>query len=271
MKILIAFTMCACAWAQSGLNRPHLGKMVDASGALRTVYGIASSVTLGDAEMTGVLASGCSNKICLAKTDQGIVSASGIAAAPAGQALFAFDGATAYIWFQESRQLAQWSNGTLVFLPRNASEPRPAGAVSLSALEPRPSGAVSLSALEPRPSGAVSGRRDPDGEVLSIGVNAGSIQFAVRRSTGIWIVNQDGSVAAALPRAAVSVMLIPGGAVYATPTAIAIHNLEIPLEGVSGFSWMSSSFLEVRAGGAAYALRIDPGRETLFQLPGVGQ
>lgn len=107
--------------------------------------------------------------------------------------------------------------------------------------------------------------------MLSVGVNSGSVQFAVRRLTGVWIVNQDGSVAGALPRAAGAVMLIPGGAVYATRTGIAIHNLEIPLDGVTAFSWMSGSYLEVRAGGVNYALRIDLGRETLFQLPGGGQ
>ncbi|HEV1284012.1 MAG TPA: hypothetical protein VNU44_01840 [Bryobacteraceae bacterium] len=237
MKILISLAICACAWAQ--VQRPQIGKMLDANGAVRTVYGIASSVTLGAAEITDVLSSGCSNALCLAKTDAGIVSASGIAPTPAGPALFAFDGATAWVWFTESRQLAQWSNGTL-------------------ALEPRPSEAVSV--------------RDPYGEVLSIGASSGSVQFVVRRFKGdVWIVNQDGSVAGALPRAAGAVMLIPGGAVYATRSGIAIHNLEIPLEGVTAFSWMSASYLQVRAGGSIYALRIDPGRETLFQLPGVQQ
>jgi hypothetical protein len=234
MKILTIFAMCGCAWAQSGVVRPQIGKMLDAAGKVRTVYGIASSVTLGDAETAGVLSSGCSNTFCLAKTDASIVSALGIVAAPAGPAQFAFDGATAYIWFQESRQLAQWP-------------------------------------LEPQPTGAVSVQVDPEGEVLSIAASSGSVQFAVRRLTGVWIVNQDGSVAGALPRDAGAVMLIPGGAVYATRSGIAIHNLEIPLEGVTAFSWMSASYLEVRAGGAMYALRIDPGRETLFQLPGVAQ
>jgi len=228
MKIFITFALCGCAWAQ--VQRPQIGKMLDANGAVRTVYGIASSVTLGDAEAAGVLSSGCSNTLCLSKTDASIVSASGAAAAPAGPALFAFDGATVWIWFQESRTLAQWSGAAPSWMDSNL-----------------------------------------DGEVLSIGVSAGSVQFAVRRLTGIWIVNQDGSVAGALPRAVGAVMLIPGGAVYATRTGIAIHNLEIPLEGVTAFSWMSASYLEVRAGGLNYALRIDPGRETLFQLPGVSQ
>ena len=242
MKIFIALALCGCAWAQSGVQRPQLGKMLDANGAVRTVYGIAASVTLGDAEIATVLSSGCSNTLCLAKTGDGIVSASGIAPAPAGPALFAFDGATAYVWFPESRQWAQWSNG---------------------ALNPLHDCRGSIAEWNPGSHGG--------DEVLSIGATADAVQFAVRRPNGIWIVNQDGSVAGALPRAAGAVMLIPGGAVYATRTGIAIHDLEIPLEGVSAFSWMSASYLEVRARGVNYALRIDPGRETLFQLPGVGQ
>jgi len=126
-----------------GIERPQMGKMLDANGVVRTVYGIASSVTVGDAETTGVLSSACSSTLCLAKTDAGIVSTSGIAAAPAGPALFAFDGAVAWIWFQESRQLARWTE---------AAEWNP-----------------------DRHGGNI------DGEVLSIGVNAGSVQFAVRR------------------------------------------------------------------------------------------
>ena len=234
MKIFIAFALCGCAWAQSGVERPQLGKMLDASGAVRTVYGIAASVTLGDTEIARVLSSACSNTLCLAKTEAGIVSASGTAPAPAGPALFAFDGATVYVWFPQSRQLGVWQNGALAV---------------------------------PLPSPDSHG----GDEVLSIGATAGSVQFAVRRSTGIWIVNQDGSVAGELPRAAGAVMLIPGGAVYATRQGIAIHDLEIPLEGVAAFSWMSASYLEVRARGVNYALRIDPGRETLFQLPGASQ
>lgn len=204
--------------------------MLDANGAVRTVYGIAASVTLGDAETTGVLSSACSNTFCLAKTETSIVSSSGAVAAQAGPALFAFDGNTAFLWFPQSQQLAEWQNGTLTPVDANV-----------------------------------------DGEVLSIGATAGAVQFAVRRRSGVWIVNQDGSVAGSLPRATGPVMLIPGGVVYATKSEIVIGNLQLPIQGVTGFSQMSGSYLQVRAGGADYSLRIQQGREILFQLPGVSQ
>jgi hypothetical protein len=227
MRILTAFAMCICAWAQT---RPQLGKMLDPNGAVRTVYGIASSVTVGDTEMTGVLSSGCSNTLCVAKTEASIVSAAGSTDAPAGPALFAFDGDAAIVWFPQSRQFARWVNGALNMSDAAINE-----------------------------------------DVLSIGVSAGVVQFAVRRLSGVWIVNQDGSVLDSLPRSTGPVMLIPGGAVYATNAEIVIRNIRIPLGGVTSLSQMSESYLQVRAGGVDYSLRIDQGRETLFQLPGVSQ
>jgi hypothetical protein len=240
MKIITAFAMCICAWGQSGLNRPQLGKMLDASGAVRTVYGIAASVTVGDPEMGGVLSSGCSNTVCLAKTETGIVSASGSVSAPAGPALFAFDGDAAFVWFPESRQLARWENGVLSGVDTSVDAARTSACATST-----------------------------DCEVLSIGVNAGAVQFAVRRRSGVWIVNQDGGVVGSLPRSTVAVMLIPGGAVYATKSEIVIRNIQFPLAGVTAISQMSGSYLAIRAGGVDYSLRIQEGRETLFQLPGV--
>jgi hypothetical protein len=234
MKILTAFAICTCAWAQSGIDRPQLGKMLDASGAVRTVYGIAASVTLGDAEQTGVVSSACSKSFCLAKMETSIMSSIGTVAAPAGPALFAFDGDAAFVWFTHSRQLAQWNNGV-------------------------------LTSVDSTPDSTV------DGEVLSMRASAGSVEFAVRRESGEWIVKSDGSVVDSLPRSTGPVMLIPGGVVYATREEIVIRELRIPLARVTAFSQMSAGYLQVRAGQVDYLLRFETGRETLFQLPGVQQ
>ena len=230
MKILSAFAICTCAWAQTGIDRPQVGKMLDSSGAVRTVYGIAASVTLGDPEMTGVVSQACSKTYCLAKTETSIASTAGSANAPTGPALFAFDGDAAFLWFPQSRQLAHWQNGLITLID---------------------------SAIY--------------GEVLSIRASAGSVEFAVRRKSGEWIVKLDESVVDSLPRSTGPVMLIPGGVVYATREEIVIRDLRIPLEHVTSFSQMSASYLQVHAGQIDYVLRVDPGRETLFQLPGVQQ
>jgi hypothetical protein len=95
------------------------------------------------------------------------------------------------------------------------------------------------------------------------------VEFAVRRESGIWIINADGSVVDALPPSAGAVVLIDRGVVYATRDGIVIREVRIPLSGVTEFSRMSLGYLQVRAAGVDYALRIEPGRETLFQLPGV--
>jgi hypothetical protein len=224
MKILTALAIGTCVWAQSGIEQPRLGKMLDQNGAVRTVYGIAASVTLGDAETTGVVSQGCSKKFCLVKTE---TSLEGVTA-PAGPALFAFEGDQAFVWFPQSRQLAQWRNGALTLIDSIV-----------------------------------------DGEVLSIRTSSGSVEFAVRRASGDWIVKPDGSVVDSLPRSMGPVMLIPGGMVYATRDEIVIREVRIPLERVTTFSQMSGGYLQVRAGGVDYALRVEKGRETLFQLPGV--
>jgi hypothetical protein len=255
MKIFTGFAICVCAWGQTGVGRPQVGKMLDENGAVRTVYGIAASVTVGDAEITGVLSSACSNTFCLAKTETSIVSASGSVAAPSGPALFAFNGGRAFVWFPQSRQLAEWQDGALTYCPL------PDGRGSLAGSRQSDAGTV------PPPNPDCQGG-DVDGDVLSIGMNAGAVQFAVRRRSGVWIVNLDGGLAGSLPRSTGPVMLIPGGAVYATESALVIRDVQFPLAGVTAFSQMAGSFLEVRAGGIDYALRIDQGRETLFQLPG---
>ena len=115
MRFLAAFAICGCAWAQ--IDRPQIGKMLDANGAVRTVYGIEASVSMGDVETNGVLSSGCAEKFCLVKTETLIVSAVGSVAAPGGAALFAFDGNAAFVWFPRSRELARWGNGVLSPLP----------------------------------------------------------------------------------------------------------------------------------------------------------
>jgi hypothetical protein len=210
------------------MERPRLGKMLDANGAVRTVYGISASVSLGDGEITGVVSSACSKKICLAKTESGIVSASGSAAAPPGPALFAFDGESAFVWFPRSRQLAQWRNDTVT----------PIDSIV-------------------------------DGEVLSIRVRAGSVDFAVRRASGVWIVNSDGAAIDSLPASARHVAFVADGVAYSTRDEIVIRDLRFPLARVTSISRMSEGYLQVRAGGMDYALRLEKGRETLFQLPGI--
>ena len=227
MKIFITLAICVSACAQ--INRPSIGKMLDATGAVRTVYGIAASVTLGDVEITGVISQACGKNLCLAKTETSIISPSGSIDAPAGPALFAFAGNAAFVWFPESRRLAQWQADVLTTIDSTV-----------------------------------------DGEVLSIRPTEGSVEFAVRRQSGEWLVKPDGTVVDSIFSSG-PLMLIPGGVIYATRDEIVIRDLRIPLDRVTAFLQMAPGYLQVRAAGIDYALRVEKGREMLFQLPGVQQ
>ncbi len=226
MKILIGMAICTCAWAQ--IQKPWLGNMLDANGAVRTVYGIAASVSLGDPEITGVISSACSKTFCLAKTEMGIISAAGFASAPPGPALFAIDGDYAFVWFSNSRQLARWQSGALTQIDSIV-----------------------------------------EGEVLSIRARSGSVEFAVRRASGVWIVSANGGVIDSLPPSAGPLTFITDGVVYSTRDEIVIRDMRFPLKHVTALSRMSDGYLQVRAGGLDYGVRLDKGREKVFQLPGV--
>jgi hypothetical protein len=108
MKTFAFFIAIASACAQ--IERPGLGLMVDRDGAARPVYGIAGNATLGDAVATGALASACTRRLCLIKTESSVIGSSGqIADAPPGPALIA----PPFIYFASSRQLARWHDGQL--------------------------------------------------------------------------------------------------------------------------------------------------------------
>jgi hypothetical protein len=176
------------------------------------------------------LSFGCSKTLCLQKTASNIVSPTGSAGAPDGPALFAFSATGAFVWFEQTNQLASWQNDALTFIDASV-----------------------------------------EGHVLAIGVSAGAVQFAVQRINGVWIVNQDGSAVSGLARTACAVMLTASGPVYAERGEVIVNGKRFALAGVTAMFQMSADYLEVRAAGVDYALRIDPGRETLFQLPGVSQ
>ena len=102
-----------CAWAQSGIEVPAIGVIVDSSGALRPVQGVAGSFLLGPASMSGVVSAACSEQLCLAKTDSEILSATGRTDSPPGPAILGFSGDNAIAFFPEPRTFARWNNDVL--------------------------------------------------------------------------------------------------------------------------------------------------------------
>ncbi len=229
MKIAFFLLSLTCAWGQ--LNRPALGLMLDSSGAAHPVFGLPGGISLGDPAGTGVLSSACSATLCLMKTDAAIIVQGQTTSAPPGRALFAFDPTGAYIYFPEAKQLAHWQNGQL--------------------------GSVHF---------------DVAGEVLSIRASAGILEFAVRRDGSIWIVRSGNIVAEGLPRDAQDVILLDAAILVSTSENIVLRrpdasSMQFPLAHAKSFSSLGAGYVQIRAEGSTYSLRVDAGHEQLFLLP----
>ena len=231
MRVLLFFFTIASALAQ--IEHPRLGLMPDQDGAARPVQGVAGSVTLGDAMVTGVQALACSKRLCLVKTGASLVSLSGESAdAPPGPALFALDGNAAFVYFERSRRLARWHEGRL----------------------------------------------DPvdfavDGEVLALRVtDGGALEIAVARDDGVWLVHGDGTVIDSLP--AGPLMLLKRAVIYSAADGEVVlrradgTELQFGVAGAESFFALGEGYVGVRAGNLTWAIRIEPGLEQAFLLPG---
>ena len=226
MKRVLPMLVAVCAWSQSGIEIPAIGAVADASGALRSVQGVAGSFLLGPAVASGVLSAACSEQLCLAKTGSKILSATGEADAPPGPAVFGFDGDGAVVYFPETRGLARWRENTLLPLDQLAVE----HVVDQG-----------------------------DDEVLSIRVTEGNIELALRRD---WAAQTSGPV-----------LLLPQGVLFATEEQLILRQpdgseLRFELAGAETLASMGPHYAAIRAGDLIFALRLDPGREQLFLLPG---
>ena len=153
-----------CVWAQSGLSRPALGRMIDRQQVLRPVYGVGGGFHVDAPIAEGVLSSACSPTLCLAKTEAALISAGVATPAPAGEAVIALDtgGATtgATVYFPSVQQFERWQNGALTPLSVNVY-----------------------------------------GTVLALGSNASGLTIAIERSGIVWIVSSGGTILDSLPPA----------------------------------------------------------------------
>jgi len=240
IKSLILLVSGGLLTAQSGLNRPALGQMIDRQNLLRPVSGVGGSFQAEDPTAEGVLATACAGTICLAKTESALISwnaaAGAVTPAPPGAAEIAVDTTGATIYFPSIQQFGRWQNGVLTTL--------------------------SLSVY---------------GTVLSLNSGSSGLTIAVQRSGIVWIVTSDGTipdgtVLGSLPHTAGAVLLIPNEVVYATPGALILRKpdgseLSFPAPAVTALFALGDGYVEAQAGGILYALRTIAGREQLFQLP----
>jgi hypothetical protein len=231
MKLLSLF-WAMCAWAQSGIDVPGMGAVIDSSGALRPVQGVAGNFLLGPAMLSGVLSAACSERLCLAKTDAKIVSATGETDAPAGPAIFAMDGDQAVVFFRGAQLFARWHDDTLEPLD---------WAVNDEILSIRSHGGETEIAV--RREGSVWIVRPDDSVIDSIADASGSVLLlreGVLFASGDQLVlrHRDAS------------------------------EVRFELSGAESITAMGPRYAVIRAGGAMYALRTETGRDQLFLLPG---
>ena len=94
----------------------------------------------------------------------------------------------------------------------------------------------------------------------------------MRIGGAIRIVDGTNTVIDSLPGMAAYVTLLANGVLYATREGLVLRRADateitFPLAGAASFTAMSPDYVELRSGGATYALRVTPGREQLFELP----
>lgn len=227
--------------AQSTLERPQPGVMLDRAGRARPIYGVAGSVTVGDAVATGATAAACSERVCLVKTESAILSlgksASRLTEAPAGPALFALDGDAAFVYFSRSRRLMRWTDGQF--------EP----------MDP------------PVPEAIAQGKT-----IVSLRVKAGALEFAMAQEDGTWIARSDGSLVEFVTGEAGPVLLLRQGVLFATADNLVLRRSDgsetrFDVAGVTSLLKLGKGYAEARTAEAAYAIKIEQGREQIFLLP----
>jgi hypothetical protein len=231
MKPTLPLFWAICAWAQSGIEVPAIGAMVDPSGALRPVEGVAGSFLLGPATVSGVLSAACSPRLCLAKTDSNVISITGRTDAPPGPAIFGLGSSDAVVFFPESRMFARWHDDTLDPLH---------WAVAGEVLSIRLRGGVAEIAV----------RRD--GNVWIVRPDSAVVDW-ISDTAGPVLLLADG------------VLFATGREIILRRPDWSEVRLE--LTGAVSITAMGPRYAAIHVGDAVYALRTESGRESLFLLP----
>jgi hypothetical protein len=236
MRLTLGIVLCAgCAFAQSGIEAPAIGAIVDSSGWLRSVQGVAGSFWLGPPGLPGVLSAACSERLCLAKTDSKILSPTGETGAPPGPAIFGVTGDDAIVFFPESHTFARWHDDTLDQLDWAM------GGEVLSVL--RRDGEVEIALRK-------------DGQVWIVHPD-GSVVDSVADATGPLMLLPDGVLFAT-----------DDEIVLRHPDTT---EARFELAGAVGIDAMGPHYAAIQIGGRGgpvYAFRTENGRESLFLLPG---
>lgn len=228
MRLLLVALCATCAWAQSGIETPSIGAVVDSSGSLRQVNGLAGNFWTSDPIISGVVSAACSERLCLVKTDSKILSATGEIEAPAGSAIFGLDGDQPIVFFPQSGTFARWHDNSLDMLDWAID-----GEV------------LSIYGND------IAVRRDQEVQIVN---RDGGLIDEIAAATGPVLLLSDGVVFATSDELILR--------------RRNLTDIRFPLAAAESITRMGAHYIAIRAGDSRYALRIESGRESLFLLPG---
>lgn len=234
----IACLCAAAAFAQPAIAPPQLG-WISSAGQLRPVIGLAANFLLGDSIRDAVVSSAFSGSFVIVKTDTSITvldrqaQVLAQADADAGGALFAFssDGEPAFVYLTQSKSLLRWN----------------------------------MDHLE-------AAAADFSGTVLAIG----SASAIVKRDDGLWRVDLNTGTEEFVPGVDGPVQLLRDGSLlYSDSQSFVVRQpdgTERRIDGfvaVAAFEQMDKDWVHItgRDSTRHFAIRLEPGREQLFELP----
>jgi len=257
-RLIFALTLVTAACAQPALAPPQVGFIQDSENALRPVFGIAGNFILGDAISQGITSSAYSGSLVLLKTDSAIVATDVQGQvlqsmdAPPGPALFALykDGSPAFAYLESVNLLFEWCGSGFQMVRFDGNLFLADSVLSIFAPD-----ALHVGFLV---------RRGGDLLDVRIAVDSGESdsQATINGVTAPALILASGDI----------VYADADGLVIRRADASEVHlNAQLP----SGFSLaqMGAGWVALTdfGSGAQFAVRVTPGREGIYTLPGVNQ
>jgi len=256
--VVMAFMLAAAVCAQPALAPPQVGFLQDGGNSFRPVWGIAGNFVLGGSALSGVANAAYSGSFGLVKTDTSVIAVDSQGkvlasmAAPAGPAAFAFfsDGSPAFVYLASANLLFEWYGTGFQMVPFDCQLFPPSAVVGISAPD-----RWHVAFLIQRDHGPWEIRvlietGESDSQALLTGVNTPALRLASGE-----LVYTDAN-----------------GIVIRKADATEIH-LNAQLPGSFSLAQMGAGWVELSDLGssARFAIRITPGRESLYFLPEVNQ
>jgi hypothetical protein len=235
------------ALGRAQLTAPRIGFVSDRDGALRPVMGVSGTFLLGDPVVQSVLSAGYSGTFGFVKTESSLTILSDAInvnlPCPPGSALFSFLGSTGFVDYLSTGTIAYWDGTSLTSL----------------ALDFFPGEVIGLAQQDASHLTLAVRQRDKRVYSLVFDAATGSLQSSTQLS-GVFD----------------NVALITGqDFLYAGRQGLILHRAngtEIALEssftGDVSFERMGADWWSVKkAGGQAFVVHTQAGRESFYQLP----